>query len=139
VVALTTAAFVLLVGGGVALASGTQPARLAVSPTLAGGGGDTNTPNCGSGYSTCKEILSEPSNADSPVAWSVGGDSLDAPGYAPESFSPSHGTIKPGQSVTVTVTNMDCDAEGLWVFTGIPTISAQNHGEVGAAVLYTCG
>lgn len=138
-IAVTMAAVVSLVGGGVALASGTQPARLVVSPTMAGPGGDSNTPDCGSRYSTCKEILSEPGNASSPVAWSVSGDSVDSPGYAPESFSPSHGTIKPGQSVTVTVTNMDCDAEGLWLFNGIPTISAQNHGEVGAAVIYTCG
>lgn len=140
---LPIAALVLLAAGGWAAtnslsSTGSKPASLTVSPTLAGASGDTNTPDCGNGFSTCTVTLSEPANANSPVDWSVFGGSLDG-NPTPESFSPSHGSLKPGQSVTVKVTNMDCDPWGAWVFYGTPTIGKYDHGTVGASATFTCG
>jgi hypothetical protein len=98
---------------------GTGSPGFTVWPTYGGMNGDTTSPDCPKIYSTCWVILGNPANASSALKWE--GGTPDSPGAngGPVVFTPSSGVLKPGQHVTVTITNWPCqDTGGEWDFLG---------------------
>lgn len=103
---------------------------MTITPLYVGAPGDG--PNCtvtGKDW-TCHITVGESSSSSGKLTWFAAGDVLDGGGLGSATFTPSSGTLKPGQKVTVKVVTQDCGGYEAWLFEASNT---------GAAVLYSCG
>lgn len=110
-----------------ALPASAGSAVLKVTPTFVGAPGDG--PHCGrpnpiADTWVCHVTVNETSSSSAPAHWWA----TSVSGYT--SFSPSHGTVRPGHSTTVKITTHLCGGYFKFKFA-----SAQNT----VAVVYTCG
>lgn len=120
-----------LVAGARITAAATSTPLMTIHPLYVGAPGDG--PNCtvtGTGW-TCHITVGESSSSSGTLTWYAAGDVLAGGGLGGATFTPSSGTLQPGQKVTVKVVTHDCGGYAAWLF------EAANN--TGAAVLYSCG
>ncbi len=97
--------------GALATTSVTPKEVVTVTPSALDPGGDQTLlagTGCGSTLGTCHFKISETSGSNEPVRWVVNWAGGWATGFT---FTPSGGTLHPGQSVKVTGTGL-CDDQG---------------------------
>jgi hypothetical protein len=90
--------------------------HLKVNPTAIGIPGDG--PNCNGPYGNnwvCHVTVSEAADAHGKLHWTT---SSDVPATTTATFSPSHGTLSPGQKVRVTITTTFCGGYAHFFFKG---------------------
>ncbi len=90
--------------------------RLKVDPTFVGIPGDG--PNCNGPHGNnwvCHVTISEAAGAQSKLHWTT---SSDTPSTTTTTFSPSSGTLSPGQKVRVTITTSFCGGYAHFFFKG---------------------
>lgn len=128
--AVATGIFMAAALGLVPIAhGGAHPPTLAVSPSTVGAPGDVSSTSATCPFSssqhvwTCSITLSETLSSKGSAAWS-------ASTTANATFTPAHGTLKPGSSVTVTVVVGSCGGQYPFDFDG-------PHNT--ATVVFSCG
>lgn len=87
------------------------PPRVTLPPTLTADPimlSPADTQHCQGGTTapTCKIALSETAKSDGNVNWTPSSDMSD--GNNPVQFNPQTGTLSPGQSTTITISNFPC-------------------------------
>jgi hypothetical protein len=113
-------------------------AILKISPTVFSVGDVITGVPCkytsSNGTFVCTLTISAPASAGKPLSWYAEDESDAGQGSGGiATFSPSQGSVKPGQAMKVTITTSDCGGVEAWFFFG----NVSHAGVI--SVIYGCG